>query len=45
MTLNAEKYIKDMLDILSKTNIKPAEIIIADSESTDKTIEIAKVTT
>lgn len=42
MTLNAEKYIKDMLDILSKQTVKPAEIIIADSESTDKTIEIAK---
>lgn len=42
MTLNAEEYIKNMLDILCKQSLKPAEIIVADSESTDKTVEIAK---
>lgn len=42
MTLNAEKYIKDMLDILSRQSLKPVEIVVADSESTDKTIEIAR---
>lgn len=42
MTLNAEKYIKNMLDMLCRQTLKPTEIIIADSESTDKTTEIAK---
>lgn len=42
MTLNAEKYIDNMLDILCRQSIKPTEIIVADSESTDKTVEIAK---
>ena len=42
MTLNAEAYIKSMLDILSRQTIKPIEVIVADSESTDKTIEIAR---
>lgn len=42
MTLNAEEYIKNMLDILCKQSLKPVEIIVADSESTDKTVEIAK---
>lgn len=42
MTLNAEMYIKAQLDVLCKQSIKPLEIIIADSESTDKTVEIAK---
>lgn len=42
MTLNAEEYIKNMLDILCKQSLMPIEIIVADSESTDNTVEIAK---
>lgn len=42
MTLNAEMYIKNMLDILCRQSLRPVEIIVADSESTDKTVEIAK---
>ena len=39
-TLNAEKYMKPLLDALKKQTLQPDEIIIADSESDDKTVEI-----
>lgn len=42
MTLNAEKYIQNIINMLEKQTIKPDEIIIADSESDDKTVEIAQ---
>lgn len=42
MTLNAEKYIDNMLKVLEKQTRKPDEIIVVDSESDDKTLDIAK---
>lgn len=42
MTLNAEIYIQNILDMLKKQTVKPDEIIVADSESDDKTVEIAE---
>ena len=42
MTLNAEKYIKSMLDMLKRQTRPVGEIIVADSESDDKTVSIAE---
>lgn len=42
MTLNAEIYIQNIIDMLRNQTIKPDEIIVADSESDDRTVEIAK---
>lgn len=42
MTLNAEIYIQNIIDMLRKQTIKPDEIIVADSESEDRTVDIAK---
>ena len=42
MTLNAEKYIKNIIDMLKKQTIVPNEIIVADSQSQDRTVDIAK---
>lgn len=42
MTLNAEMYINNMLKMLQKQTIKPDEIIVADSQSDDKTLDIVK---
>ena len=41
MTLNAENFIKNTLEILLQQTRKPDEIIVADSESDDCTREIA----
>lgn len=41
-TLNAEKLIKPLLDNLYSQTVAADEIIIVDSESTDKTVEICK---
>lgn len=41
-TLNAEESISKLLESLILQSIKPDEIIIVDSESEDKTVEIAK---
>lgn len=40
-TLNAEKYIRPLLDSVYKQTVQPHEIIIVDSESNDKTIKVA----
>lgn len=42
MTLNAEIFIVKMLDMLMAQSLLPDEIIVADSESTDSTVELAK---
>lgn len=42
MTLNAEMYVQNIIDMLKKQTVKPDEIIITDSESDDKTVEIAQ---
>lgn len=42
-TLNAENLITQLVDSLKKQTITPNEIIIVDSESDDKTTEIASV--
>lgn len=41
LTMNAEKNIAPLLYALKNQTIKPCEIIVADSESTDKTVSIA----
>lgn len=41
-TLNAESYIKKLIEALISQSLKPNEIIIVDSESEDRTVEIAK---
>ncbi|WP_457568247.1 glycosyltransferase family 2 protein [Desulfurobacterium sp.] len=40
-TYNAEKYIARLLDSLNTQTVKPDEIIIVDSSSSDKTVDIA----
>lgn len=39
-TKNAEKYIENLISVLLNQTIKPCEIIIIDTESKDKTMEI-----
>lgn len=41
-TLNAEKYIEKLLNIIDTQTIKPDEIIVIDSASDDNTIELCK---
>lgn len=41
-TLNAENYIDNLLFVLNKQTIKPNEIIVIDSKSDDRTVEICK---
>ena len=41
-TLNAESCIKSLIESLISQSLRPNEIIIVDSESDDKTVEIAK---
>lgn len=41
MTLNAERYIRHTIEMLLNQTIPPDEIIIADSQSDDKTTKIA----
>ena len=41
-TLNAESFVKRLIESLISQSMKPDEIIIVDSESEDKTVEIAK---
>ena len=40
-TLNAGKQFAELLDCLEKQTVRPTQIVIADSGSTDKTVEIA----
>lgn len=40
-TFNEEKHIKELMEMLKKQTYRNFEIIIVDSQSTDKTIEIA----
>ena len=42
MTLNAEKYIQNIIDMLKKQTIVPDEIIVVDSQSQDQTVDIEK---
>ncbi len=42
LTVNAEKNIELLLNALKNQTVKPHEIIVADSESTDKTVSIAR---
>ncbi len=41
-TLNEEKYLPLLLESIKKQNFNDYEIIVADNNSTDKTVEIAK---
>lgn len=41
-TLNEEKYLPLLLESIKKQNFKDLEIIVADANSEDKTVEIAK---
>ena len=41
-TLNEEKYLLFLLESLRKQNFKNYEVIIADANSTDKTLEVAR---
>lgn len=41
-TLNCEQTIVDLLNALKKQTVAPDEIIVIDSDSTDKTVELAK---
>ena len=40
-TLNAEKYIENQMRKLMSQSYKPSEVIIIDSDSTDRTVDIA----
>lgn len=42
MTLNAQTYIADLLKKLDVQTVKPCEIIVADSESEDDTVEVCR---
>ena len=42
MTLNAEKYIQNMIEKLLEQTVKPNEIYVADSESDDNTVAIVQ---
>lgn len=42
MTLNAEMYLQNIIDMLKKQTMKPDEIIVVDSNSDDSTVEIVK---
>ena len=42
ITLNEEKYLPRLLDSLKQQTYKDFEIIVSDSNSNDKTVEIAK---
>ena len=44
-TYNAEKYLKGLLNCLKKQTVKDYELIIIDSSSKDKTVEIARTYT
>jgi rhamnosyltransferase len=41
-TLNAARYLEDLLESLNNQNVKAKEILIVDSESEDKTVAIAR---
>ena len=41
-TRNAGRHFEELLDGLQKQTLKPAQIIVVDSESNDKTLEIAQ---
>jgi len=41
-SLNEEKYLGRLLDSIQQQHLKPAEIIIADAHSKDRTREIAR---
>lgn len=41
-TLNAEKYIEKLLNVINAQTVKPDETIIIDSDSDDKTVELCK---
>lgn len=41
-TMNAEQYMKPLLDALKGQTLQPDEIIVVDSESDDRTVEISK---
>lgn len=41
-TLNEEKYLPKLLESVKEQKLKPSEIIVADANSEDKTVEIAK---
>lgn len=41
-TLNEEKYLPKLLDSVREQALKPSEIIVADADSEDKTVKIAK---
>lgn len=41
-TMNAENFMKPLLDSLNQQTLKPDEIIVVDSESEDRTVEICK---
>ena len=40
-TYNEEKYIKLCLDSLHRQSLEPAEIIVVDNNSTDRTIAVS----
>ena len=41
-TLNAGRHFEELLDGLKNQTLKPAQIIVIDSESTDETLELAR---
>ncbi|MDD4358497.1 MAG: glycosyltransferase [Candidatus Pacebacteria bacterium] len=41
-TLNEEKLLPSLLELIKRENKKDIEVIVADAKSTDKTVEIAK---
>ena len=41
-TLNAEEQVSNLLNSLKQKSFPPGEIIVIDSESSDKTLELAK---
>jgi glycosyltransferase involved in cell wall biosynthesis len=41
-TLNEEKYLPKLLESIKNQTVQPQEVIVSDSDSKDKTVEIAK---
>ena len=41
-TLNAEKYIEKLFNIIDAQTVKPDEIIVIDSASDDRTVELCR---
>ncbi len=42
LTYNGEKYLSQVLEMIGRQKVKPREVIVIDSGSTDRTLEILR---